>query len=939
MAVAVFAQGTLYSGRLQAISLTTAQRLALAPVNAGATLDGYLVYDTTQGLLYCHTNGVWAAVTASSSSNNGIFLTSSNAEWVAASAIGCKFGSSVTNNDDAIINAFLQHGTNTMTLRLLLDGDVYGTNFQFNNCMIDGQGRFGLHMLTNTYEYSFHTPFSVGLGYQSSNVWLIGLMFDQQAASIGYQYIWTYSPYYVPLTNGPNANPPNTVINGNFRFSLMLDSVRGVHILDCIFTNTVAVNILGIHATDVEIKNTDFYSEGSSATQPDGIRMYGCKNWNISNVRQFDNMGDSMSFATDEYTPECLQQLGVINSNAFAGIWRGTNFGSITNINVDGWYSFTTNGDNGGFRFVSYSDVGNNWVSDVSIKNVYFNGLFYPVIHCLNDYGITLLNGQLPPTRVQHIVFDNINIENSESNAQVNLQQMCGLDVTINNLKTTNSAGTWTGVPCYVFLEQPITNVTLTGWNVDTIDTTISNVSLIYARFSTNTDTVILGNSKISGTNITDLLRPDESYGTFVVSGIGCGTNTGIYNNGDFLHSSWTLIGGTGNNLNVNNLTIGSQFLLGDTNILTFWFSFATNLAPVTGVALPWSAAYFSVNTNTFASYLAPGTYYTHSIFSGQCSTNASACSFGGSIDQTFNNNAGLWTNVGSPVIILNGNPNSIIASAYANNLVAETVIKNNNATNTLDLKIATQVVAMLGATNLLPENLPTSGGFIAFGGGLVVSNGQVFLGNTTFANVASSGAWNADPNYAYWGTPSGNTSSGFAITQTPLGETSVNSSNGRPFHIQIGNVDELVVSATGIISGNGSGLTNGLPSVLTGCTGPSAPTIGSATTYLAGNGTISGTTETFCETPVPRGGYITNWCMTFSVSNIGAGSNVVCTLDTNGVSTGITMTLSGGGANPYYVTNTTGGVYIAPFTKVSVKMVPAGVIPAGIITSTLEVQ
>jgi hypothetical protein len=146
-------------------------------------------------------------------------------------------------------------------------------------------------------------------------------------------------------------------------------------------------------------------------------------------------------------------------------------------------------------------------------------------------------------------------------------------------------------------------------------------------------------------------------------------------------------------------------------------------------------------------------------------------------------------------------------------------------------------------------------------------------------------------------------------------------------------------VAATGIISGNGSGLTNGLPSVLTGCTGSSGVAIGSATTYLAGNGTISSTAETACETPVPRGGYLTNWCMTFFAANILAGSNVVCTLDTNGVSTGITMTLSGGGANPYYVTNTTGGVYIAPFTKVSVKMVPTGTIPAEVITSTLEVQ
>jgi hypothetical protein len=132
---------------------------------------------------------------------------------------------------------------------------------------------------------------------------------------------------------------------------------------------------------------------------------------------------------------------------------------------------------------------------------------------------------------------------------------------------------------------------------------------------------------------------------------------------------------------------------------------------------------------------------------------------------------------------------------------------------------------------------------------------------------------------------------------------------------------------------GNAPGLTNGLPTMIGSS---AAPTMGTTTYYFALIGSYATSAgESTVQTYVTRAGTVTNFYVHVT-SSVGAGSNIVFTVNHNGSSTGVTCT-STSSANR--VNDTTHSFAVAIGDTISVTAVPTGTIGAETYIMTLGIQ
>jgi len=146
-------------------------------------------------------------------------------------------------------------------------------------------------------------------------------------------------------------------------------------------------------------------------------------------------------------------------------------------------------------------------------------------------------------------------------------------------------------------------------------------------------------------------------------------------------------------------------------------------------------------------------------------------------------------------------------------------------------------------------------------------------------------------------------------------------------------NFTATAVGASSGFNGNALGLTNGLPSMC-GCT--AAPTIGTTTYYFAPVGSFATSAgESTAQGYVTRSGTVSNFYVHVT-STVGAGSNIVFTMNHNGSPTTVTCTTT---SSANRVSDTSHSFTVAVGDTISITAAPTGSIGSETFIFTWAIQ
>jgi len=309
------------------------------------------------------------------------------------------------------------------------------------------------------------------------------------------------------------------------------------------------------------------------------------------------------------------------------------------------------------------------------------------------------------------------------------------------------------------------------------------------------------------------------------------------------------------------------------------------------------------------------------------------------------------WVQIQNGGVLTNLQSSNIVGAYTSLTTTANGVITSSNVTAT-NINAAAETVngilkiggdcQMSDYSGSLAFYDPTSTEFLFGASGLGATDGNVYA--ATFHGSAANLTANTMPLNVLVDVPPN------TILANPTGSAAAVTATGNP------NVTNLTTTANGGVTtsnliasnitataqgfspsvgfvGNAPGLTNGLPTML-GST--AAPTIGVTTYYFALVGSYAtSASEGSAQTYVTRAGTVTNFYVHVT-SSVGAGSNIVFTVNHNGSATGITCT-STSAANR--VNDTAHAFTVAVGDTISVTAVPTGTIGAETYIMSLGIQ